>query len=85
MLIEKGDFPIQNQGGFWQGSSHLGEFTKSPCVIPPIPAEELDLPISLASQNPPPVVFLLVDPSLSMEGTSGESGVHEGYVGENHT
>jgi hypothetical protein len=42
-------------------------------MITPIPAEELDLPISLESQDAPPIVFLLVYPTIPMEG--GVKGV----------
>ena len=54
-------------------------------MVPPISAEKLDLAISLTSEDSPPVVFLLVHPSLSVKGASGESGVHQGDVGgESH-
>jgi len=84
MLIEDGHLTIEGQSGFWERTDDLGEFTKSPRVIPPVPADEVDLPVTLASQNPPPIIFLLEDPSLPMERTGGESGVHE-VEGETHT
>jgi len=39
VLIEDRHFAIQDQGGFSESTDHPGNFTKSPCVIPAIPAE----------------------------------------------
>ena len=85
VFIEDRYLTVEGQGGFGQGENHLGQLTKSLCVIPTILAKELHAPIRLESQNPPPVVFLFVHPSLTMERTGGESGVHEGDArGEGH-
>ena len=69
VFIKDGYLTVEDQGGFGKMGNHPGEFTKPPCVIPTIPAEELHLPISLESQDAPAVVFLLVHPSLAMKGT----------------
>src|SRR5262249_24442555 len=76
VLIEHRHFAIQDQSGFWESSNHPSEFTKSPRVIPTIPAEELDLPLTLGGEHYPAVVFLLLDPALTAEGASdvGASG-----------
>ena len=68
VLIEDRYLTVENQRGLGKRSNHPREFTKPPCVIPTIPAEELHLPISLAGQDAPSVVFLFVDPPLPMEG-----------------
>ena len=68
LVIEDRYLTIEGQSGLRQRTDYPGEFTKAPRVIPTIPAEELDLPVTLESQNPPSVVFLFVDPPLSMEG-----------------
>ena len=81
MLIKEGYFTVQNHSGLGKRPDYPGEFTKSPRVIPTVPAEEMDLPISLDSQDSPPIVFLLVHPSLPMEGAGGESGVHQRDLG----
>ena len=81
VLIEYGHFSIQDQGGFWESSDHPGQLTKSPRVIPTVPAEELDPPITLTSHDSPSVVLFFKHPSLAVEGTGDESGVHQGDVG----
>ena len=49
VIIEDCYFSIEDQCGFLDSPNDLGEFTKSSCVIPTIPAKELNPPISLAS------------------------------------
>jgi len=68
VFIEDGYFTIKDHSGFWESANHPGEFTKSPCVIPTIPAVELDLAISLESQDSPSVVLFFVHPSLRWKG-----------------
>jgi hypothetical protein len=60
------------------------ELSKAPGVIAAIPTEWLYLPISLESQDPPAVAFLLVYAALPMEGACDWRGVHEGEVGGEH-
>ena len=44
LVIEDGYLTVEDQGGFWESSNHPGKFTKSPSVIPTIPAQESDVP-----------------------------------------
>ena len=81
VLIEDRHFTIEDQRGLGKRGNHPGEFSKPLCVISTIPTEETHIPIRLESENSQPVILLLVHPSVPMEGTCDESGVHEGDVG----
>jgi hypothetical protein len=74
LLIEDCYLTVEDQRGLRRGGNRSRYLAEASCVISPIPTEELHLAISLLSQEPPAAVFLVVDPSLPMEGTGDERG-----------
>ena len=76
VLIEDRYLTVEDECGLGKRADP-SKFTKSG-MIPTIPAEEMDLPVSLERENPPSVVlFLINQPSRSKGRAMGVGCIRE--------
>jgi len=76
VLVEDGDFAIEDEDVGAQLRDGGGDLGETAGVVDSTPTQEANVRAFLVGDDPPPVDLFLVDPSVAMEGRTGERRGH---------